>query len=199
MSAPCSYSDNALVVGVQFLTKCDARPQGDHSLPRHHLIIGNGDGIGLALTRRLLARGDRVIGVSRRPLTPIDVGHAQHALDILDPRYPASLAAIIEAAEPLDSLIYCAGVGETFEAAGTACDGDTIRVNLAGLADAVNVVLPGMRLRASGRIVGVSSIGDAPSAAAPSYAGAKAGMTAYLLGLIPTAIESDSGGDSQIG
>ena len=32
------------------------------------LIIGNGDGIGLALTRRLLSDGEFVTGVSRRAL-----------------------------------------------------------------------------------------------------------------------------------
>ena len=34
---------------------------------RHALVIGNTDGIGLALTRRLLADGWAVTGLSRRP------------------------------------------------------------------------------------------------------------------------------------
>jgi NAD(P)-dependent dehydrogenase (short-subunit alcohol dehydrogenase family) len=148
-----------------------------------HLIIGNSDGIGLALTERLLALGDQVIGISRSPLSLMSPTHAQHVIDVLDRRYSALLSTIIAELRPIDTLIYCAGIGDTFEAAGTDHDGDTIRVNLAALADTVNVVLPGMRLRGSGRIIGISSIGDAASSTAPSYGASKAGMTAYLSGL----------------
>jgi NAD(P)-dependent dehydrogenase (short-subunit alcohol dehydrogenase family) len=37
----------------------------------HALIVGNSDGIGLALTRRLLGEGWRVTGVSRSPGWPV--------------------------------------------------------------------------------------------------------------------------------
>jgi short-subunit dehydrogenase len=147
------------------------------------LIIGNGDGIGLALTKRLLREGQEVIGVSRRRLDRICDRHLQHVLDVLNPEFPKSMAAIVAMAGKIDTLVYCAGIGEPFETSGVDCDGDTIRVNLAALADAARAVLPAMLARRDGRIIGLSSIADRALPAAPSYGASKAGMTAYLLGL----------------
>jgi short-subunit dehydrogenase len=147
------------------------------------LIIGNSDGIGLALTRKLLGGGEDVVGVSRSALDPISDRHVQHVLDVLHPQFPKLLAAIVEKDGPIDTLVYCAGLGEFFETSGVDRDGDIIRVNFAALADAMSAVMPGMKLRGRGRIIGISSIGDRPSPAAPSYGGSKAGMTTYLLGL----------------
>lgn len=147
------------------------------------LIIGNGDGIGLALTKRLLADGGEVVGVSRRPLAPLGDRHRQHILDVLDPQFPELIGKIVADAGAIDTLVYCAGIGEPFETSGVDRDGDTIRVNLAALADAVRAVVPAMRALGKGRIVGISSIGDRPIPEAPAYGGSKAGMTTYLLGL----------------
>lgn len=147
------------------------------------LIIGNSDGIGLALTRKLVAEGVEVIGVSRRRLAPLGDRHRQHTLDVLHPQFPELIGKIVADAQAIDTLVYCAGIGEPFDTCGVDLDGDTIRVNLAALADAVRAVVPGMRERSSGGIVGISSIGDRPTAMAPAYGGSKAGMTAYLLGL----------------
>lgn len=119
------------------------------------LIIGNGDGIGLALTKRLLREGQEVIGVSRRRLDRICDRHLQHVLDVLDPEFPKSMAAIVAMAGKIDTLVYCAGIGEPFETSGVDCDGDTIRVNLAALADAARAVLPAMLARRDGRIIGL--------------------------------------------
>ena len=147
------------------------------------LIIGNGDGIGLALTRRLLSDGEFVTGVSRRALGSLGQRHTQHVLDVLTPKFSESIAAVVADATPIDTLVYCAGIGELYQTSGVDRDGDTIRVNLAALADSVAAVLPGMRARGSGRIIGISSIGDRASPDAPSYGASKAGVTAYLLGL----------------
>lgn len=144
------------------------------------LIIGNGDGIGLALTKRLLAEGMEVVGVSRRPLTPIDDRHRQHTLDVLHPQFPELIGDIVADAGAIETLVYCAGIGEPFEMSGVDLD---IRVNFAALADVVRAVMPAMRAAGKGRIVGISSIGDRPAPMAPAYGGSKAGMTAYLLGL----------------
>jgi NAD(P)-dependent dehydrogenase (short-subunit alcohol dehydrogenase family) len=147
------------------------------------LIIGNGDGIGLALTKRLLAEGVEVVGVSRRALAPLGDRHRQHTLDVLHPQFPELIGNIVADAGAIDTMVYCAGIGEPFETSGVDLDGDTIRVNFAALADTVRAVLPGMKGRSMGRIVGISSIGDRPTSMAPAYGGSKAGMTAYLLGL----------------
>jgi short-subunit dehydrogenase len=125
------------------------------------LIVGNGHGIGLALTKRLLGDGNDVVGVSRHFLDPICDRHTQHS-DALDPGFPELIAKIVAEKSPIDTLVYCAGIGEPFETSGVDRDGDTIRVNLAALPDAVRAVLPSMRARESA---------------------SKAGMTTYLLGL----------------
>src|ERR1700744_1645854 len=128
------------------------------------LIIGNGDGIGLALTRKLLAGGAEVIGVSRRPLAPLGDRHRQHTLDVLHPQFPELIDNIVADAGAIYTLVYCPGIGEPFVTVGADLDGDTIRVNFAALADVVRAVLPRMREKSSGRIVGISSIGDRPTA-----------------------------------
>jgi len=147
------------------------------------LIIGNGDGIGLALTKRLLGDGYTVVGVSRRALGRLGERHTQHTLDVLTPKFSASIATVVAESSPIDAMVYCAGIGELYETSGVDHDGDTIRVNFAALADTVAAVLPGMRAQGFGRIIGISSIGDRASPDAPSYGASKAGMTAYLLGL----------------
>lgn len=146
------------------------------------LIVGNSDGIGLALTRRLIERGDHVLGVSRSDVASLGVEHQQHTLDIRAPTFYEKLCELL-ADQTLDVAVYCAGMGEPFATSGVTPDADTIRVNLGGLADTVRAVLPGMRERKKGQIVGVSSIGDIASASAPAYGASKAGVTAYLRGL----------------
>jgi hypothetical protein len=97
-------------------------PSGSKSNMRT-LIIGNGDGIGLALTKRLLDDGGSVIGVSRRFLGCIGARHAQHVLDVLDPKFPELIATVVAEAGPIDTLVYCAGIGEPFETSGVDRDG----------------------------------------------------------------------------
>lgn len=147
------------------------------------LIIGNGDGIGLALTERLLRNQEFVVGVSRRALGVLGERHTQHVLDVLTPGFSEAIRTVVADSAPIDTLVYCAGIGELYETSGVDRDGDTIRVNFAALADTVAAVLPGMRAQGFGRIIGLSSIGDRASPDAPSYGASKAGMTAYLLGL----------------
>ncbi|ANP45657.1 SDR family NAD(P)-dependent oxidoreductase [Candidatus Viadribacter manganicus] len=139
--------------------------------------------MGLALTKRLVARGDSVLGVSRSDFAPLGMQHQQHKLDIRTPGFYDKLCELIAEDQSVDIAVYCAGMGEPFGTSDVTADADTIRVNLGGLADTVRAVLPGMRGRRKGQIVGVSSIGDMASAAAPAYGASKAGVTAYLRGL----------------
>ena len=123
------------------------------------LIIGNGDGIGLALTKRLFGDGEEVVGVSRRPLEPLGDRLRQHTVDDLDPQFGELIAKIVVVAGQIDTLVYCAGIGDPFETSVVDRDGDIIRVNFAALADAVRAVLPSMRARGAGRIIGESNTG----------------------------------------
>lgn len=77
------------------------------------LITGANRGIGLALVREFLSRGDDVIATARRPQTADELnetGAEIHALDVTDPASIAALAASLDG-RPIDILINNAGVG----------------------------------------------------------------------------------------
>jgi short-subunit dehydrogenase len=145
------------------------------------LIVGNTDGIGLALTRRLLGDGWSVVGVSRRP-ADLDHPEYEHRIaDVAAPGYPAAL----DGAGVVDLCVYAAGIGELLDLdGGLGSQTDAIRVNLLGAALTVEAVLPGMLALGRGHIIGLSSLADVLiSKEAPGYAASKAGLSSYLLGL----------------
>lgn len=143
---------------------------------RRALVVGNSDGIGLALTHRLLAEGWSVVGVSRSPRD----GVVQHVVDVTADEFVDVLAGI----GPVDLCVYAAGVGEMFDPADLAAQTRTLQVNLIGAARTVEAVVPGMLAAGGGHIIGLSSLADVLiSADAPGYAASKAGLTSYLLGL----------------
>lgn len=151
-----------------------------HAAPRHALLVGTSDGIGLALARRLLALGWSVTGVSRRASPVEDPRYLHAVLDVRALEYRASLRALLAGRAPLDVCVYCAGVGELFDPTDLGPDADTARVNLVGAMDTAAEVLPAMVARGRGHFVGLSSIGDGLSPEAPAYAASKAGLSAYL-------------------
>ncbi|WP_432968342.1 SDR family NAD(P)-dependent oxidoreductase [Dactylosporangium sp. CA-233914] len=144
------------------------------------LVVGNTDGIGLALTRRLLADGWSVVGVSRRPAELTGDTYEHRVADVAAPGYPAALSGL----GPLDLCVYCAGVGELFDPGRLGDQSDAIRVNLIGAALTAEAVLPGMLAAGAGHLIGLSSLADVLiSPEAPGYAASKAGLSSYLLGL----------------
>ena len=137
------------------------------------LIVGNSDGIGLALTRRLIAAGWEVTGLSR---SAADLG-THHVVDVTSPSYPSLLAGI----DTVDLCVYAAGVGEI-----DRLDAQTrsLEVNLLAAARTLDVVVPKMLAAGGGHIIGLSSLADRViSKQAPGYAASKAGLTSYLLGM----------------
>ena len=86
----------------------------------HALVVGNSDGIGLALTRALLARGYQVTGISKRA-APIDHPSYQHFIsDVADPEYRELLQTILADGPELRLCIYCAGIGAPLDFANLA-------------------------------------------------------------------------------
>jgi NAD(P)-dependent dehydrogenase (short-subunit alcohol dehydrogenase family) len=151
---------------------------------RHAIVIGNTDGIGLGLTRRLLSDGWAVTGLSRRAATVEHDRYVHVAADVTSPDYAAALARAVAAAGRIDLCVYAAGVGELLDLADLAAQTHAIEVSLLGVARTVEVVVPSMLTAGGGHLIGLSSLSDAlvvPEA--PGYAGAKAGMTSYLTGL----------------
>jgi NAD(P)-dependent dehydrogenase (short-subunit alcohol dehydrogenase family) len=147
-------------------------------------IVGNTDGIGLALTRRLLRDGWSVVGLSRRASPVEDAPGYRHAIaDVSAAEYRPALQALLAREGPFDICVYCAGVGELLDLNDLTGEADVFRVNLIGAVETAAAVLPPMIVAGRGHFVGLSSIGDGVSSDAPSYAASKAGLSSYLEGL----------------
>jgi NAD(P)-dependent dehydrogenase (short-subunit alcohol dehydrogenase family) len=153
------------------------------SPPGRALVIGNTDGIGLALTRRLLSKGWVVAGVSRRA-SPLEAPEYSHAVvDVATADYRSTLQSLLALQGPFDVCVYCSGIGDLFDAGDLSKDANTFSVNLLGAVETAATILPSMITARRGHFVGLSSIADGASAAAPSYSASKAGLSAYLEGL----------------
>jgi NAD(P)-dependent dehydrogenase (short-subunit alcohol dehydrogenase family) len=144
------------------------------------LIVGNSDGIGLALTRRLLTEGWQVTGLSRSPAPAAAALRAEHhVVDVTSPDFPAILAGV----DRVDLCVYAAGIGDVLTD-DLGAQTRAIEVNLLGAARAIEAVVPPMLAAGRGHVIGLSSMADALiSGDAPGYAASKAGLTSYLLGL----------------
>ncbi len=147
------------------------------------LLIGNSDGIGLALTRRLLERGFPVIGISKSPSPVSHEAYRHTVLDVSLEDYGERLDAALRF-DRIRLCVYCAGIGDHFSMGGLQQDVATFQVNLVGLVKTVERILPRMVANGPAVLAGLSSLADVvPSRDAPAYAASKAGMTYYLEGL----------------
>jgi NAD(P)-dependent dehydrogenase (short-subunit alcohol dehydrogenase family) len=149
----------------------------------HALIIGNTDGIGLALTAKLLALGWTVTGVSRRAAALEAPAFHGAIADVSAADYGATLAALQAARGPFDACVYCVGIGDLLDLDDLGSDATVVRVNLVGAIETIAAVLPAMLATGRGHVIALSSIGDGVSPDAPSYAASKAGLSSYLEGL----------------
>lgn len=145
------------------------------------LLIGNSDGIGLAITRKLLAAGWSVAGISRSPLPPGITPTHQRIADVADPGYPALVEKVLEEAGTPDVCIYCVGIADDLDFDNLATEAQVVRVNLLGAVLTFEKVLPHLLARGRGQIVALSSLADAVMIPdAPSYSASKAGLSNYL-------------------
>jgi len=147
------------------------------------ILVGNSDGIGLATTRRLLAAGWDIIGVSRSesPITSTTYDH--RVADVSDNKYSELIDELVLEGS-LDLCIYFVGVGELLDPLNMSGEARIIDVNLTGMVRTAAAVIPEMVKRGQGHFIGVSSLADELlSANAPSYHASKAGFSNYLGGL----------------
>jgi short-subunit dehydrogenase len=147
------------------------------------LLVGNSDGMGLATTKRLLAGGWNVIGVSRSASPIENPAYHHQVLDVGDSRYPELVGELVRDV-PLDLCIYFVGIGEFLDLADMSGEARVIDVNLTGMVRTAAALIPQMVSRGQGHFIGVSSMADELlSAEAPSYNASKAGFSNYLGGL----------------
>ena len=153
------------------------------SISRHALIIGNSDGIGLHSTRRLLDRGWQVTGVSRRASPVVNAGYQHHVLDVSQRDYVERLGAIVGQG-PVDTCLYCAGIGGPSDPKDLGSEVHVFEVNLMGALRTAQVVVPTMVAAGRGHFVVLSSQADGMVLAGfPSYVASKAALSSYFEGL----------------
>jgi short-subunit dehydrogenase len=166
--------------------------------PRTVLLTGAAQGIGRATARALAERGYRLGLVDRavEPLAAVTEELRSRGVvvagvpgDVTDRESLQESVRTLEAElGPTSIVVACAGVGSLtlvpeLDVAGLR---KMLEVNVVGVAQTIEAVLPGMIERRSGHIVGLSSVaGYRGFPWMISYSASKAALTAYLEGLRP--------------
>ena len=148
------------------------------------LLIGNSDGIGAAVTRALIDRGDRVVGISRSP-SPLGPNGPTHIVqDISSPDYPERLGRILVEEGPFDSCIFCAAIGSGLVLPDLSKEAHVIEVNFTAMVQTLAELTPGWLEQGRGHFIGLSSLADDfYNIDAPSYTASKAGFSNYLVAM----------------
>ncbi len=148
------------------------------------IIIGNSDGIGLNLTRRLLKSDWEITGISRSPSAITHPEYTHIVCDVHTDEYMQQLAIVIEKTGDIDLCVYCAAIGEMIDFSSMAGELIIMDINLQAVIRTISLGIPAMISRHHGQFIGLSSVADALiSAEAPAYHASKAGMSSYLEGL----------------
>lgn len=128
-----------------------------------HLVTGAGSGIGAAVTRRLVDRGDEVVLLVRdesrgEELRSRFAGVQCLVADLDDPRNLAASLAAQDLPDRLDSLVHVAGVVELGPVGELSAEvwRSTLDVNLLAPAELTRLLLPALRA-AHGHVVFVNS------------------------------------------
>jgi 3-hydroxybutyrate dehydrogenase len=132
---------------------------------RHALVTGGGRGIGRAVAAALTAAGATVTVLGRQQAALDDAVAAGHAAGVIvaDVTDPAAIVAGVTAAEaargPFDILVANAGAAETAPFGKTQPEQfrRLFELNVLGIVNCAQVLLPGMVARKFGRVVAVAS------------------------------------------
>lgn len=147
------------------------------------MLVGNSDGIGLATTKRLLAAGWDIFGVSRSESPITSTAYHHQVADVTERGYSDLMNELVMIA-PLDLCIYFVGIGELLDPLDMSAEAGIIDANLTGMVRTAAAVIPQMVRNGKGHFIGVSSLADELlSSEAPSYHASKAGLSNYLGGL----------------
>jgi NAD(P)-dependent dehydrogenase (short-subunit alcohol dehydrogenase family) len=158
------------------------------------LITGAGSGLGRALALKLARQGAVIAAVDLRPeglesLTA-ELGGKSIAWAVGDVTQRDSLRAAVEQLQqklrPIDLLIANAGIGRETSALNFRAEDveAQIQVNVIGVANSIEMVLPAMIARQSGHLVAISSLASyrgLPKMA--GYCASKSGVNGLMEGL----------------
>ncbi len=144
------------------------------------LVTAAGQGIGRASALAMAREGASVLATDVNAQALAELSEAGLQTRVLDVRDPASIAAAVAAAGPVDVLFNCAG----FVAAGTIldCDEDqwafSLDLNMTAMYRMCRAFLPGMLAGGSGSIINMASVASSVIAAPNRfvYGATKAGV-----------------------
>jgi NAD(P)-dependent dehydrogenase (short-subunit alcohol dehydrogenase family) len=148
------------------------------------LVTGGSKGIGLAIARAFVERGDQVVIGARTPSASL--GADRLRVVKADVRRPADAQKLVDEAVQLfgglDVLVNNAGIGRFVNVADMSLDDwhAIIETNLNGVFYCTRAAIPVMRKRGGGFIVNISSLAGRnafPGAAA--YCASKAGLNQF--------------------
>jgi NAD(P)-dependent dehydrogenase (short-subunit alcohol dehydrogenase family) len=155
------------------------------------LITGAGSGIGRQLALTLAGAGARIAGLDVQPegleTLARDLAGKPFSSARADVTDRASVQAAVKTVEaalgPTDILIASAGIGRATPAATFSAEevNAHIQVNLIGVVNSIDAVLPAMRERRTGHLVAISSLASyrgLPRMA--GYCASKAGVNALM-------------------
>lgn len=150
-------------------------------MKKNAIVVGSSDGIGLALTKKLLRLDWKVIGLSRSKSRIIEDCYEHHVVEVQHADYPITLESVLDRTERVDLCLYCPGIGELLEIENMQKEIKVFKVNLLGLVQTAICVLPKMVQQGEGHLIGLSSVADEMlSSEGPSYHASKAGFSNYL-------------------
>ncbi|WP_421829652.1 SDR family oxidoreductase [Lacisediminimonas profundi] len=140
------------------------------------LVTGATKGIGRAITEKLLAQGENVVGIARRA----DPGFPAPLLlaDLADHAARKQVLAQAMASYPVLRLVNNAGFNRMQPLGEITADAydEVLNLNLGVTIDATQAVLPAMRAAGFGRIVNISSRSLLGRMGGSMYSAAKAGL-----------------------
>jgi NAD(P)-dependent dehydrogenase (short-subunit alcohol dehydrogenase family) len=150
------------------------------------LITGCSSGYGLETARHFLAKGWNVIATMRTPRQDLLPRSEKLRVLPLDVTKPASIAAAIEAAGPIDVLVNNAGIGlfGAFEATPLLTTREVFETNTFGVMAMTQAVLPQFRTRKSGVVINVTSSATlAPMPLVAVYTASKTAIEGFTASL----------------
>jgi len=150
------------------------------------LITGCSSGYGLETARHFLAKGWNVIATMRTPRQDLLPRSEKLRVLPLDVTKPASIAAAIEAAGPIDVLVNNAGIGlfGAFEATPLLTTREVFETNTFGVMAMTQAVLPQFRTRKSGVVINVTSSATlAPMPLVAVYTASKTAVEGFTASL----------------
>jgi NAD(P)-dependent dehydrogenase (short-subunit alcohol dehydrogenase family) len=146
------------------------------------LITGCSSGYGLETARELHTHGWTVIATMRKPRHDLLPRSDRMRVLALDVTQPASIAAAVADAGPIDVLVNNAGIGlaSAFESTPMATVREIFETNTFGVMAMIQAILPGFRERRSGVIINVTSSATlAPFPLAAVYTASKTAIEGF--------------------